>query len=88
MTSLSEFKNYVVFDSVYNVAKVNTLHNAIKEFNIDDDIEMCKYCFYDSKKSPILDKIKKLKKNNKTRHKFPKQSTARAKKNKNKSAKK
>ena len=58
MKLLSDYKNLLVFDFIPNRSNVNVVHEIIKDFDIDVDIELCSHCFYDSKKKPQLN-IKK-----------------------------
>ena len=46
MKELSDFKNYLVFDCLYKSPTVNTLDSLLEDYNILDDTELCKHCFY------------------------------------------
>lgn len=54
MKLLSDYKNLLVFDFVPNRTNVNIVHEIIKDFDIDVDMDLCSHCFYDSKKKPQL----------------------------------
>ena len=83
MTNLLDFKNYLVFDCIHTTPRVNTLDSALDEFNINNDTELCKHCFYgfnESRKIPILDNINIPNSKNKTiRKNSPKKNKKRNK---------
>ena len=57
MTTLRDFKNHLVFDCSYKPRRINPLSEMIKDFDIYVDLQICSHCFYDSEKTPKLDKI-------------------------------
>lgn len=63
MKNLLDFKNHVVFDSVYIAPSVNTFNASILEFEVSDDIQLCNHCFYGgSNKRVLLGETKNKKK--------------------------
>lgn len=82
MKLLSDYKNLLVFDFIPNKSNVNVVHEIIKDFDIDVDMELCSHCFYDSKQKPHLDIKKDTPITNKNKTK------KRTSKSKNKSTKK
>lgn len=87
MANISEFKNYIVFDSTYKSSNVNNLDKSLEDYDSRDDINLCKHCFYGGGSSikSVLDNINTSKSQNKSNNKsnrHQKQKNKNMKKNK------
>ena len=72
MKLLTDYTNHLVFDFTPKLARVNVIHETIKDFDINIDLQLCSHCFYDSKKNPpiIMQKVNS-KGTNKTKKRAP-----------------
>lgn len=87
MTTLSDFKNHLVFECDSKPQRVNTLDQIIEDFDIDVDLKICSHCFYDSKEMPQLDNINVSRNNTKKPRSQKKKKDKKEKKNKSEKGK-
>lgn len=80
MKLLTDYTNHLVFDYTPKLARVNIIHETIKDFDINIDMELCSHCFYNSKKAPPLIMEKDDLKKNKTKKQLSRKKNKSSKK--------